>query len=75
MPSNLNAFSLEAVRGQFSALSQMHNDKPVIFFDGPGGSQVPQSVIEQMSHYLGHYNSNLGGHYFSSRITTDLMQT
>ena len=74
MPSNLNAFSLEAVRGQFSALSQMHNDKPVIFFDGPGGSQVPQSVIDQMSHYLGHYNSNLGGHYFSSRITTDLMQ-
>ncbi len=67
-------FSLNKVREQFPALSQLHNDKPVIFFDGPGGSQVPRSVTEHMSHYLGHYNSNLGGHYFSSKITTDLMQ-
>ncbi len=67
-------FNLDKVRGQFSALSQLHNDKPVIFFDGPGGSQVPARVTAHMSHYLGHYNSNLGGHYFSSQITTDLMQ-
>ncbi len=67
-------FNLDKVRGQFSALSQLHNDKPVVFFDGPGGSQVPRTVTEHMSHYLGHYNSNLGGHYFSSQVTTELMQ-
>ncbi len=66
-------FNLEQVRGQFSALHQYHNDKPVTFFDGPGGSQVPQSVLDAMIGYLGHYNSNLGGHYFSSQITVDVM--
>ena len=45
-------FNLEQVRGQFSALHQYHNDKPVTFFDGPGGSQVPQSVLDAMIGYL-----------------------
>ncbi len=67
-------FTHNEAREQFSALSQIHNGKPVVFFDGPGGSQVPRSVLEDMTQYLGHYNSNLGGHYFSSHITTELMQ-
>ncbi|MGL5109261.1 MAG: cysteine desulfurase-like protein [Vibrio ordalii] len=66
-------FTPEKVRTQFSALSQIYHGKPVSFLDGPGGSQVPKSVIEKMSEYLGHFNSNLGGHYFSSQITTDLI--
>ncbi|EKO3367812.1 cysteine desulfurase-like protein [Vibrio fluvialis] len=68
------SFTPDQARVQFSALNQRINDKPVVFLDGPGGSQVPQSVLEKMTAYLGHYNSNLGGHYFSSQITTDLMQ-
>ena len=68
------SFTPERARAQFSALSQTHNDQPVIFFDGPGGSQVPSQVLEAMTAYLGHYNANLGGHYFSSQITTELMQ-
>lgn len=66
-------FTPNLVRAQFSALQQTHNDFPVIFLDGPGGSQVPQSVLEAMNAYLGFYNSNLGGHYFSSQRTTELM--
>ncbi|WP_394251344.1 cysteine desulfurase-like protein [Vibrio profundi] len=69
------AFILNQIRDQFSALGQYHNDKPVTFFDGPGGSQVPVSVLSSMQEYLGHFNSNLGGHYFSSQKTTSLMQT
>jgi cysteine desulfurase family protein (TIGR01976 family) len=68
------SFTPNLSRAQFSALSQTHNDLPVIFLDGPGGSQVPKSVLEAMQAYLGFFNSNLGGHYFSSRNTTDLMQ-
>ncbi|MGF1755507.1 cysteine desulfurase-like protein, partial [Vibrio makurazakiensis] len=68
------AFILNQVRDQFTALGQYYNDKPVTFFDGPGGSQVPVSVLASMQEYLGHYNSNLGGHYFSSHKTTHLMQ-
>jgi cysteine desulfurase family protein (TIGR01976 family) len=66
-------FTPELARAQFSALSQRHNDKPVIFFDGPGGSQVSQTVLEKMTDYLGKYNANLGGHYFSSHKTTEVM--
>ena len=68
-------FTPNLVRAQFSALQQTHNDLPIIFLDGPGGSQVPQSVLEAMNAYLGFYNSNLGGHYFSSQHTTELMKT
>lgn len=57
-------FTPESVRQQFPALAQIVNDKPVVFFDGPGGSQVPQSVLDVMVAYLGRYNANLGGHYF-----------
>jgi selenocysteine lyase/cysteine desulfurase len=67
-------FNVESARAQFPALSQLHNDKLVSFLDGPGGSQVPQSVLDEMTRYLGHFNSNLGGKFFSSEITTSMMQ-
>ncbi|WP_129543245.1 cysteine desulfurase-like protein [Serratia sp. 1D1416] len=66
-------FTPELARAQFSALRQRHDDRPVIFFDGPGGSQVSQGVLEKMTDYLGKYNANLGGHYFSSHRTTEVM--
>ncbi|EGS7958836.1 cysteine desulfurase-like protein [Vibrio cholerae] len=68
-------FTPESVRQQFPALAQIVNDKPVVFFDGPGGSQVPQSVLDAMVAYLGRYNANLGGHYFSSQKTVELVQS
>lgn len=67
------SFTPNLARAQFSALSQTYNDLPVTFLDGPGGSQVPQSVLEAMQAYLGFFNANLGGHYFSSQQTTQLM--
>ncbi len=66
-------FTPDEARRQFTALNQTHNDKPVVFLDGPGGSQVPQSVLSAMNEYLGAYNSNLGGHYFSSKHTVELV--
>ncbi|WP_199437398.1 cysteine desulfurase-like protein [Vibrio owensii] len=68
-------FNLNQIREQFPALAQYHNDRPVTFFDGPGGSQVPLSVLDSMVNYLGRFNSNLGGHYFSSQATVDVMQS
>jgi len=68
-------FNLNQIREQFPALAQYHNDRPVTFFDGPGGSQVPQLVLDSMVSYLGLFNSNLGGHYFSSQATVDVMQS
>ncbi|VEA73194.1 bifunctional cysteine desulfurase/selenocysteine lyase [Serratia rubidaea] len=66
-------FTPERARAQFGALSQHYQDKPVIFFDGPGGSQVSRGVLDNMTGYLGSYNANLGGHYFSSKVTEQVM--
>ncbi len=67
-------FDVKNVRTQFSALRQFHKEKPVTFMDGPGGSQVPIKVLDAMTQYLGHFNSNLGGKFFSSQLTTELVQ-
>ncbi|TMO83983.1 cysteine desulfurase-like protein [Pseudoalteromonas spongiae] len=64
---------LTKIRKQFPALMQEVAGKSPIFLDGPGGSQVPQSVLTAMSAYLGRYNSNLGGAFFSSHQTVDLV--
>jgi cysteine desulfurase family protein (TIGR01976 family) len=58
------ALDLPAIRARFSAL-----DRPLAFFDGPGGTQVPDSVIDAMSAYLREANANLGGPFATSRQT------
>lgn len=40
------SFTPDQARVQFSALNQRINDKPVVFLDGPGGSQVPHGAGE-----------------------------
>jgi cysteine desulfurase family protein (TIGR01976 family) len=57
-----------AVRARFSAL-----DKPLALFDGPGGTQVPNEVIEAMTAYLRTSNANLGGPYGPSRESEALV--
>jgi cysteine desulfurase family protein (TIGR01976 family) len=51
-----------AVRSRFSALR-----RPLAFFDGPGGTQVPDEVIEAIAGYLRESNANLGGPFETSR--------
>ena len=65
--------NLMQLRAQFPALMQTVDGKSPVFLDGPGGSQVPQPVLSAMTAYLGHYNSNLGGAFFSSDKTVELM--
>jgi cysteine desulfurase family protein (TIGR01976 family) len=57
------------VRRQFPALSQSVNGHPAAFLDGPGGTQVPQRVIEAISGYLQQSNANTCGAYATSRRT------
>lgn len=61
------------LRQQFPALMQSVDGHAPIFLDGPGGSQVPQAVLDAMAAYLGLYNSNLGGAFFSSDKTVELV--
>ena len=56
----------ERARSHFSALRRDVNGQPARFFDGAGGSQVPDSVIEAISGYLRHSNANQGGAFVTS---------
>ncbi len=63
------ALDLAYVRSQFPSLAQTVNGHPAAFLDGPGGTQVPQRVIDAISDYLRHNNANTGGAYATSRRT------
>ena len=58
-------------RGQFPALAQQVNGQAAVFFDGPGGTQVPQSVIDAVSHYLVTSNANTHGPFATSARTDE----
>jgi cysteine desulfurase family protein (TIGR01976 family) len=62
------AFDVDAVRARFSALRS-----PLAFFDGPGGTQVPDSVIEAVTTYYREANANVSGPYETSRRTEALI--
>ena len=63
------ALNLPWVRSQFPSLTQTVSGRPAVFLDGPGGTQVPQRVIDAISDYLAHDNANTGGAYQTSRHT------
>jgi cysteine desulfurase family protein (TIGR01976 family) len=60
---------VEALRGRFPALAAR-----AAYFDGPGGSQVPQQVIDAMTGYLTGANANLGGAFATSRASDEVME-
>jgi cysteine desulfurase family protein (TIGR01976 family) len=56
--------TIESVRERFTALQ-----RPLAFFDGPGGTQVPDSVVDAITAYLHTANANLGGDFLTSRAS------
>ena len=52
------AVSTNELRQFFPALQREHKGRPVAYFDGPGGTQVPRAVVDAMSDYLLHHNAN-----------------
>ena len=63
--------AVSKLRGEFPALQQQADGRPLIFMDGPGGTQVHRSVIEAMAQYLTEANSNAGGAFLFSRRTDE----
>jgi cysteine desulfurase family protein (TIGR01976 family) len=57
------------VRQQFPSLRQTVSGQQAVFFDAPGGTQVPQQVIDAISEYLSKWNANLGGAFLTSQCT------
>ena len=63
-------YPLEKIRRSFPSLSRKFDGREAVYFDGPGGSQVPQSVANAVSHYLLNHNANTGMS-FATSIETD----
>jgi len=61
-------FDVAGARARFSALA-----RPLAFFDGPGGTQCPDEVIDAISTYLRESNANVGAPYETSRRTDELV--
>ena len=64
---------ISRLRAQFPALERKHHNHPVAYFDGPGGTQVPRSVVEAMEDYLLHHNANTHWPYPTSEETDALI--
>ena len=70
MPAPLPAFDVEALRAEFPALARRGPDgRPAAFLDGPGGTQVPQRVIDAVSDYYTNTNANAGGAFATSEAS------
>jgi cysteine desulfurase family protein (TIGR01976 family) len=59
--------TIEGIRARYSALQ-----RPLTFFDAPGGTQVPDSVIDAIAEYLRSSNANSGGPFATSQATDEL---
>ncbi len=68
-----NVASVQEIRSHFPALERVHNGMPVAYFDGPGGTQVPRSVVEAMNDYLYNHNANTHWAFPTSSETDDII--
>jgi len=77
MPTTQDALStaldLNWIRSQFPSLAEKVNGYPAAYLDGPGGTQVPQRVIDAISDYLKHSNANTNGAYATSHRTNEII--
>src|SRR5215467_9247782 len=60
--------SVDEIRAQFPAL-----ERRAAYFDGPGGTQVPRSVVAAMNDYLYRHNANTHWRYPTSEETDALI--
>jgi len=59
----------DLIRKQFPSLQRLHNSQALTYFDGPGGTQVPLSVIDAISNYYKRSNANTHGEFITTHET------
>ncbi len=64
--------SIDSIRADFPALLRREGEHDVAYFDGPGGTQVPQPVADAVTDYLLHHNANTHWAYPTS-VETDAL--
>ncbi|WP_275982329.1 cysteine desulfurase [Aquiflexum gelatinilyticum] len=65
------SLNIEEIRAMFPVLHQEVNGKPLIYFDNAATTQKPQSVLDALTGYYEHDNSNIhrGAHTLADRAT------
>ncbi len=58
MPSTI-PYNVQAIRAEFPILHRKVKGKNLVYFDNAATSQKPTAVIEALTHYYSHYNSNI----------------
>ena len=61
-------FDVEAIREQFPACKLEVEGAPIAYLDGPGGTQVPQRVLDRIMQYMVEENANEGGNFKAGRL-------
>lgn len=77
MPANSSSalasapFDVNKVKADFPILNQHVNGRPLIWLDNAATTQKPRHVIERLSYFYGHENSNIhrGAHTLAARAT------
>ncbi|HEY2896509.1 MAG TPA: aminotransferase class V-fold PLP-dependent enzyme, partial [Gemmatimonadaceae bacterium] len=72
-PHTVRVPDVDEIRARFPALERVHEGHPVAYFDGPGGTQVPASVVDAMRDYLLHHNANSHWAYPTSLETDEVI--
>ena len=64
-------FDVAAIRRDFPILEERVNGKPLIWLDNAATTQKPKSVIDRLSHFYSHENSNIhrAAHELAARAT------
>lgn len=65
----------QTIRNHFPSLRRQHNGKPLIYLDGPAGTQVPTQVIDAISHYYKTSNANTHGQFVTTHETDVMMDS
>ncbi len=65
----MNTLDVDALRTRFPALALTQDGAPFVYFDGPGGTQVPATVIDAVAGYYRTTNANHEGTFATSRAS------
>jgi cysteine desulfurase family protein (TIGR01976 family) len=68
------ALDVASIRSQFPALARMVDGRPAAYLDGPGGTQVPEPVINAIAGFMRDGGSNNGGPFVTSRETDAVVE-
>jgi cysteine desulfurase/selenocysteine lyase len=65
------AFDVETIRRDFPILQERVHGRPLVWFDNAATTQKPSAVIDRLSHFYRHENSNIhrAAHELAARAT------